>query len=259
MKLPENLEQMLAGQPFSAETAGLSAAEVRIYPDSVLKAEPRSEKAAAHVAMLRWMHGRLPVPEVLCCETDAEMQYLLMSRIRGQRACSPYYLERPKLLARLLADAMQQLWHTDLTDCPCVYTLDDLLEAGEKRVRAHLVNTDDPEIFGDDGFYSPTKLLNWLKENRPEPDPALSHGDFCLPNIQLEGESVSGMIDLGDACVFDRWYDIALCWQSLYRNLNGYYGGAVYSGWDPMLLFQALGMEPDWDRIRYYICLDALF
>ena len=120
MKLPENLEQMLAGQPFSAETAGLSAAEVRIYPDSVLKAEPRSEKAALHVAMLRWMHGRLPVPEVFCCENDAEMQYLLMSRIRGQRACSPYYLERPKLLAKLLADAMQQLWLTDLTDCPRV-------------------------------------------------------------------------------------------------------------------------------------------
>lgn len=259
MKLPENLEQMLAGQPFSAETAGLSAAEVRIYPDSVLKAEPLSERAVSNIAMLRWMHGRVPVPEVLCWEADASYQYLLMSRIHGERACSPYYLERPKLLAGLLADAMHLLWDADLTQCPCVYTLDDVLEAGEKRVRQHLVSTDDPEIFGDDGFYSPTKLLNWLKENRPEPDPALCHGDFCLPNILLDGESVSGMIDLGYAGVFDRWYDIALCWQSLYRNLNGYYGGAVYSGWDPMLLFQALGMEPDWDRIRYYICLDALF
>lgn len=259
MKLPENLEIMLAGQPFAVETAGLSAAEVRLYPDCVLKIEPRTEKSAAQTGMLKWLHGRLPVPEVLCCETDAENQFLLMSRIRGARACSAYYLERPALLAKLLAQTLHQLWETDVTGCPCVRTLDDALAAGAERVRQHQVDTSDPEIFGDDGFYSPTKLLHWLEQNRPEPVPALSHGDFCLPNILLDGESVSGLIDLGDTCVFDKWYDIALCWQSLYRNLNGYYGGAVYSGWDPMLLFRALDLEPDWDRVCYFICLDALF
>ena len=137
-------------------------------------------------------------------------------------------------------------------------TLDDLLEAGEKRVRAHLVNTDDPEIFGDDGFYSPTKLLNWLRENRPEPEPALSHGDFCLPNVFFEDGKVSGFIDLGDAGIADRWYDIALGYRSLKHNADGTYG-KYYEGVKPDELFVKLGIEPDWEKIRYYILLDELF
>ena len=259
MKLPAKLEQRLAGRPYTEEHTGLSAAQVRVYDDCVLKAEPRTQKAADHVRMLEWMQDKLPVPAVLCCETDAERQYLLMSRVQGEMACSAQYMAQPALQVQLLAEAMLLLWHTDVTGCPIVRTLDDMLAAGEVRVAQHLVNTDDPDLFGPDGFYSPHKLLEWLKQNRPAPEPALSHGDFCLPNILLNGNSLSGMIDLGDACVFDRWYDIALCWQSMYRNYNGFYGGAVYSGWDPMRLFDALGIKPDWNRIRYYICLDALF
>ena len=259
MKLPEQLETILNGQPFTEETAGLSAAVVRLYPDSVLKAEPRSQKAADHVRMLQWMHGRLPVPEVLCCENDADMQYLLMSRIHGERACAPRYMEQPDLQVRLLADALRMLWDTDVTDCPIVRTLDDMLALAGERVAQFQVDTSDPDIYGKDGFYSPAKLLSWLEEHRPEPEPALSHGDFCLPNLLFSGSAFAGMIDLGDTCVFDRWYDIALCWQSMYRNFNGFYGGAVYSGWDPMRLFRTLGMEPDWDRIQYFILLDSLF
>ena len=259
MNLPENIRKLVGDQPYTVENTGLSAAQVRIYPDYVLKAEPCCERAEVHVRMLRWMHGKLPVPEVLCCETDAGMQYLLMSRICGERASAPYYMERPALQARLLADLLHQLWETDCTDCPRVLTLDDMLAAGAERVKRFEVNIDEPEVFGQDGFYSPQKLLAWLEQNRPEPVPALSHGDFCLPNVLLNGESVGGMIDLGDAAGFDMWYDIALCWRSLRRNFNGYYGGPVYSGLDSALFFDALGIAPDWDRIRYFCYLDALF
>lgn len=102
-------------------------------------------------------------------------------------------------------------------------------------------------------------LLSWLEANRPEEELVLSHGDFCLPNIFLEKEKLSGFIDLGRMGLADKWQDIALCYRSLKHNFEGYYGGKVYEGFDPDILFEALGIEPDWQKLNYYILLDELF
>ena len=57
----------------------------------------------------------------------------------------------------------------------------------------------------------------------------------------------------------DRWQDIALCYRSLVHNYDGKYGGKKYEGFSPKLLFEQLEMEPDWEKIKYYILLDELF
>ncbi len=90
-------------------------------------------------------------------------------------------------------------------------------------------------------------------------EPVFSHGDFCLPNIFLEDGQVAGFIDLGDASVSDKWRDIALCYRSLKHNFDGSYGGKVYEGFNPDILFEKLGIEPDWEKIKYHILLDELF
>ena len=77
-------------------------------------------------------------------------------------------------------------------------------------------------------------------------------------NVFFEDGKVSGFIDLGDAGIADRWYDIALGYRSLKHNVDGHYG-KVYEGIDPDELFTKLGLIPDWEKIRYYILLDELF
>ena len=96
-------------------------------------------------------------------------------------------------------------------------------------------------------------------ENKPSYEPVLSHGDFCLPNIYLDNGIISGFIDLGDAGIGDKWRDIALCYRSLKHNAEGAYGGKVYPDTDPMQLFKKLQIEPDWDKIRFYLLMDELF
>lgn len=64
----------------------------------------------------------------------------------------------------------------------------------------------------------------------------LSHGDFCLPNLFGIHEKVTGYIDLGIAGITQTRLDF-----------------------DEMLLFRELGIEPGWEKIRYYILLDELF
>lgn len=50
-----------------------------------------------------------------------------------------------------------------------------------------------------------------------------------------------------------------LYYRSLKHNFEGKYGGQKYENFNPDILFEKLGMEPDWEKIRYYILLDELF
>ncbi|WP_207637230.1 hypothetical protein [Eubacterium xylanophilum] len=43
------------------------------------------------------------------------------------------------------------------------------------------------------------------------------------------------------------------------HNFDGTYGGKVYPDFDPDMLFEALGIEPNWEKINYFILLDELF
>lgn len=113
--------------------------------------------------------------------------------------------------------------------------------------------------YGDNGFASPADLLTWLKDNRPAENLVFSHGDYCLPNIFINQNKVSGFIDLGRSGIADKYQDIALCYRSLKHNFEGRYGGKIYEDFNADILFDKLEIEPDWDRIRYYILLDELF
>ena len=131
----------------------------------------------------------------------------------------------------------------------------------EYRVEHGMINADDaePETFGKGGFKDPEELLTWLYDNRPNEDFVLSHGDFCLPNIFIDNDKLSGFVDVGRMGIADRYQDIALCYRSLHHNFSGVYSGKAYDGYNDFMLFDALEIEPDFDKIRYYILLDELF
>lgn len=261
MHIPGRMKEMIAGKPFAAADIGLSEAKVMVFDDCVLKIAPYQEKNEETVEVMRWLENKLPVPKVLCYERDAERQYLLMSRIPGKMACDAYYLERPKELAERLAEAIRMLWRVDVSDCPRSRDIDAELRAARIRVEKHLVDPGkvDPATFGEGGFRDPEQLLDWLENNRPDYEPVLSHGDLCLPNIFIDNGKISGFIDLGDMGIGDKWRDIALCFRSLKWNAEGAYGGKAYPDTRPELLFEALGIAPDQEKIRYYLLLDELF
>ena len=103
---------------------------------------------------------------------------------------------------------------------------------------------------------SPKELLAWLKGNRPNQQLVFTHGDYCLPNLFVKGERISGFIDLGRSGLADPYQDIALCYRSLLHNLT-----QAGQDWHRYvsLFFQELELTPDWEKIRYYILLDELF
>ena len=70
--------------------------------------------------------------------------------------------------------------------------------------------------------------------------------------ISEKDHRISGFIDLGRSGKADTWYDIAFCVRSIQHDLGNHKELLDLS-------FNLLGLEPDLDKIKYYILLDELF
>lgn len=264
--IPDSIKRELQNESYEIDNVGMSESSILIFKDKVLKIQEDSDEANHEARAMQWLEGRLSVPKVISHECSGNKSFLLMSRVKGKMACDEAYMNDPQKLTALLARALRELWRIDISDCPLDWSLDRKLEAASFYVKNNLVDVEnvEPETFGPDGFESPEALLQWLIAHRPPEELVLSHGDFCLPNIYFDdggyedGEKFS-FIDLGRTGIADRWQDIALCYRSLKHNYDGKYTGRVYPGYDPNLLFEKLGLAPDWEKIRYYILLDELF
>ena len=261
MYIPAPIRAQIDGQPYTLDSIGMSGARILCFPDKVLKISPLNEEAEDERRMMDWLSGRLPVPKLLDALTENRTSYLLMSRLEGEMACSQEHLAHPRRLARLLAEGLRMLWRTDTAGCPCHQPLDERLRRAGELVRREECDMEHVELstYGPDGFENPAALLEWLIDNRPaEEDLVLSHGDFCLPNLFVRDGRISGFLDLGRCGTADRYQDIALCWRSLRDNIGGIYG-PVREGFDPDCLFDELGIEPDREKLRYFLLLDELF
>lgn len=258
---PPAIRALIPGQPAQRDSVGLSGASILLYPDRVLKHAKDPLELQREQRMMAWLAGRLPVPRLLHYQEDAAGGWLLMSRLPGRMASDPALLADPPALCALLSQALRTLWAVDTAGCPAVGGLKAKLQDAKRLVRLGLVDVDDaePGTFGEEGFSGPDALLAWLCANQPPEDLVFSHGDFCLPNLLVDGGHVTGYIDLGRAGILDRWQDIALCWRSLQHSYQTEDGGQPHPAYHRTLLFEHLGLTPDWDKLRYYILLDELF
>jgi len=260
LRQPPMIARHTVGKDFRLDSTGLSGSTVAIYADIVVKAEPVSEESENHLAMLRWLEGRISAPRVLETISCEGFRWTVMTRISGEMSCAELYHSDPHRLVRVLAEAMNQLWTVDISDCPVDQTPEAKLARARTIVENGQVNMElvDPDTFGERGFASPAGLLSWLAAHIPACEPVLTHGDFCLPNLLLENWRFSGFLDLGRSGRGDKWTDIALLWRSLRDNFGGPYGDAV-PGFLPDELFEVLGIEKDEQRLRYYLLMDELF
>lgn len=250
--LPQTIAELTRGLPYREDDIGCSDSRVLIFDEMVLKIEPYSTLVERQNTMLRWLDGKLPAPKIIHSENTDGVNYLLMSRIHGKMSCDEEYMNQPETAAKALAEAVKMLRSVDITDCPFIYTIDEMLSDAEK----HLREADKSHWQGT--FPTPGEQLEWLKSHKYADDLVFSHGDLCMPNVMLEQGHVSGFIDMAQCGAADRWYDVTLCLQSMERNFSGFFGGRKYEGFKPEMFFDALGDEPDRDKIKFHLLLDEL-
>lgn len=259
--LPEKILDYIDGKPFETDITGMSDSSVLIFDDSVLKIQRISASTKNEQIMMDWLKNKISVPKIISHMEENGIDYLLMSKIPGKMSCDEEFMLKPELLISVLANTIKSLWNIEISDCPIKNDLSTALRMAENRVEHGLVDVDDaePETFGKNGFKNPEELLCWLYDNRPKEDFVLSHGDLSLPNIFIDDDKFSGFVDIGRMGISDRYQDIAICFRSLHHNFSGIYNGKTYGGYDENMFFDALGIEPDYDKIKYYILLDELF
>lgn len=261
--IPKSIYEIVGNQEYKQNDIGMSGSEVLVYPAHVLKMQRRSSETENEKNIVAWLDGRIPVPKIPIYCVENETAYTLMSKVPGKMLCDEAYLHTPAKLIKLVAEGLKMLWNVDVNDCPCrVSRLEERLKAARWNVENGMVDLDnvEPETFGPNGFLSPMELLTWLEQNRPREDIVLTHGDFCLPNIFVDHDKISGFIDLGKMGPADRWQDIAIALRSLAHNFSGrYHNGTAYFRFEPRMLLDELGIEMDERKNRYYMLLDELF
>ncbi|WP_188964655.1 APH(3') family aminoglycoside O-phosphotransferase [Deinococcus aquiradiocola] len=251
--LPDALRRVLPAARWEAVTDGESGAGVWRSTRHVLKAVPRvglERPLQAEALRLRWLAARLPVPDVLGYEVTPDAEFLAMERLRGVPLHHPDALVHPERVTGLLARALRELHALPVRDCPFNASLVPTLHAARARVEAGLVDAEDfdPEREGR----TPASLLRELLLTRPaREDLVVTHGDPCLPNLILDGEYLSGFIDVGRLGIADRHADLALAHRSLGRNLSPQWAERFLDLYGRTLVDPA--------RLQYYALLDELF
>lgn len=264
--LPEAIMSLVEGFTFEIDEIGRSESKVyRVSNENTVYflKTGTSIELLREANILRWLKGRVPVPEVVSyvCERPEEgsnekaRYYILMTAAPGIMVCENITgdeNEENRLeTVRVLAEGIKLMQGIDISECPFDRSLNNELAAALYNIENNLVDMDD---FAENSFKSPVHLYNYLCDNRFPEELCFSHGDFCLPNIFKNNGRISSFIDLGRGGIADKWQDIALCVRSLRYNFSDRPTDKYVD-----LFFEHLGIEPNEKKIEYYILMDELF
>lgn len=132
---------------------------------------------------------------------------LFTRAIIGEDCTFGRYLDEPKRLCDLVAERLRALHELDASDCPIKDRVGEYLARAEKNYFSDSYNKEHfPDSFGYSSgreAYEALTAGGGLLKNE-----VLLHGDYCLPNIMLDGWRFSGFIDLDSAGIGDRHIDL---------------------------------------------------
>ena len=261
-EFPISIRSIIENKPFISDKIGESDSNVLLFENMVLKIEKTGVQSNREYEAIKWLNGRLPVPQIVAFDGINNYNYLLMSRFKDRTILDDINLIEPKQVVEALADGIKQLWSIDIKNCHLDSRLSYKLAEAKYRIYNDLVDIGDfnEDTLGDDGFKSVDELYKFLCNNQPQEDLVFTHGDYCLPNIFIKDNKTVGYIDLGKAGIADRWQDLALCIRSLEYNLCNIKGLSHTDFIDLRnYLLSLLHTELDDNKLRYYILLDELF
>ncbi len=205
--------------------------------------ESRYPTLRAESERMIWAAPYLPVPRVVALEQWSSTTALLTEALPGGDATDPVWRDDlPGLVGALgrglrdFHDAVGEEW------CPFRFDIERALDHVRRRVA---IDDIDPAGFHEQHAHlAPAAALAELEATAPVvEDLVVCHGDYCPPNVLLQGGRVTGYVDLGELGAADRWWDIAV--------------GAWSVGWNfgetlERLFYESYGITPDPARIRFY-------
>ncbi len=156
---------------------------------------------------------------VLSYSSQDGFDWLLTSRVAGEDCTCEVYKGDPKRLCDLLAEELRALHELDFSDCPVQDRMSEYIALAETNFKTGNYST---EHFPDNfGYRSAEEAYAALESGKNElKNEVLLHGDYCFPNVMLDGWRLSGFIDVGNGGVGDRHVDLFWGAWSLGFNLG---------------------------------------
>ncbi|MBQ8849007.1 MAG: aminoglycoside 3'-phosphotransferase [Clostridia bacterium] len=151
---------------------------------------------------------------------SADSDILLTAKIRGEDCTHADYLCAPERLCDTVAIELRRLHELDFSSCPVPDRTAEYIATVEENYRTGRY---DRSQFSDGsfGYRSAEDAIRVFGEGKNSLRcDTLLHGDYCLPNIMLDGWKLSGFIDLGNGGVGDRHIDIFWGIWTLWYNLK---------------------------------------
>lgn len=258
INLPYELNSIIGNAFWYRDTIGRSSTETFFLEGisnggnaylKVINNERDSMKKEKNI--LDWLNGKLLVPQVIYYGVFDGKEFMLISEIKGLNAAHDFYVSQPSTTVTLLAKSLRLLHQVDIVCCSFDSRLDIKIHQAKERVDCGLVDENDFEI--KYRGKSSKQLYNMLLEKKPSTeDLFVTHGDYCMANIILLDNKLSGFIDLGTVGIGDRYQDIALAIRSFKHNFKT----------DKLndLFYKKYGIEDvDYSKIEFYILLDEFF
>jgi aminoglycoside phosphotransferase len=204
-------------------------------------------------SVYQWLKDKLPVPDVYYFGELDEKVFMLISEIDGLEASNREFTDNPKTMVKEIAVGLKMIHDIDISDCPFISNLEEKIKAAKYKVENSLVNEKEfqPENFGKS---AEDILKTVIKEKPVKEDLVFTHGDYCLPNIIIKDDKLSGFIDMCPAGIADRYHDLALAFRSLKYNIKS----ENVEKWLNLFFKEYKLKDIDYSKIEYYILLDEL-
>lgn len=257
--VPASLAARLDGYLWRRDAVGESGGAVyRLYgkagaPDLYLKhgGADVANEIGAEMVRLRWLAAHLPAPRVEGFVDTGHESWLLMSAMPGKTAwqlMAAQTVLRPAVVDAL-AGFLRRLHAIAVDACPFTSERGYRLRAARARIDAGQVDEDD---FDEErAGWTAEQVWEAMQALLPlAPDRVVTHGDYSLDNLLIEGGEVVGCIDAGRVGIADRYQDLAIMWNCLAE-----FGAACQQRF-----LRTYGVdEVDQEKLAFHLMLDELF
>lgn len=218
-RFPAEFRPFMEGVPLYDSSCSPAAEVIYIERDGGYFLKSSATGALKREAELtRFFHEKGLATEALRY-LSGEKDWMLTRRVLGEDCTHPDYLADPKRLCDLTANLLRALHEMPIHGCPVPDRTADYLASAEEGYR---IGRYDASLFPDNwGYASAEEAIGVVRrEGHLLRTDTLLHGDYCLPNILLDGWKFSGFIDLGNGGVGDRHIDLFWGAWSLFFNLK---------------------------------------
>lgn len=259
IKVPTCMAPLLQDQKWARNTVGESGAALyrlyRIESETELYLKygrgPIADDVTDEMVRLRWLARYIPVPKIRHFVASSDEAWLLMTAMPGRTAYQ-ILADDPDdgpAVVDALARFLRRLHALPVEQCP--FNSDHRLRLAHARNRLDAGLIDVEDFDEEREGWTAEQVWDEMMELLPfVPDQVVTHGDFSLDNILMEGDEVIGCIDAGRVGIADRYQDLAILWNCL---------GEFHSTLQHQL-FATYGInQPDERKLRFHLALDECF